>query len=110
MIPIAGVPIKVETLRLLRKAKLPINGSQRLDVYSAFEELKVAEFDVDVKEVRCESGSGFFTLYLKVGRVTFRFFENGTVMIFGIAPATKEVDILNFMWSSLLKNCVIETI
>lgn len=91
------VTIQVETVRVLRRAKLPV-GNKEIDLYKAFNDLKGCGF-----ELRYDPSSGIKALYVKVGGMAFFVYSNGTVMIYGNLPIKKQEEILVFFWKQHLK-------
>lgn len=92
--------IKVQTVRVLRKAKLPV-GNSEIDLYKAFNDLKDCGF-----ELRYDPACGFKALYIKVDGLAFIVFANGTVMVYGKMPMKKQGEILDSFWKQHLHKFV----
>lgn len=94
--------VQIETVRVLRRARLPIHKDDEINLHKAFNDLKQCDF-----ELRYDPNSGIKALYVKIGGMSFRVFSNGTVMIFGTLPIKKQEEILIFFWKQHLHQFVL---
>lgn len=88
-------------VKKIRRAKLPLEMGEELDLFKAHRELKKffkVKYDPEVTR--------FQGLYIILNRVSFCVFKNGVVTIMGKLPIKKEEQILNYLWWSFLQNHV----
>lgn len=95
--------IRTEVIRMIRRARLPLTIGQELDLYAAYNEMKLCTFSVNY-----EPTTGFHALRIKFGKVTFNVFKNGTITIMGMAPKKDQEDVLNYFWVNYLRLYVVE--
>jgi hypothetical protein len=93
------IRIRTVSVKKIRKARLPLNNGDRVDLEMVFDSLRGTRMDV-----RYDPESPFKALYVIVGRASYCFFPNGTVTIAGNVTIKSEEQILLFLWEKFLKH------